>query len=113
MTFSDPWCAAGAAEKRARAFKEKRDKQWKLLGMREMKADLHDAKAKRAKGTVKPVTDAFGEAREAVRERVLTAYNEVDTLKCLHKGRRQPRNRVRSKYIHYLLSYEVLNVENR
>ena len=35
--------------KRARAFKEKRDKQWKVLGMREMKADLHDAKAKRAK----------------------------------------------------------------
>ena len=60
--------------KRARAFREKRDKQWKLLGMREMKADLHDAKAKRAKGTVKPVTDAFGEAREAVRKRALALH---------------------------------------
>ena len=78
-----------------------------------MKADLHDTKVKRAKGTVKPVTDAFGEAREAVRKRVLTAHMRWK-LKCLHnKGRRQPRNRVRSKYIHYLLSYEVLNVENQ
>ena len=63
---------------------------------------------------MKPVTDAFGEAREAVRKRALALHmsNEVDT-KCLHKRRRQPRNCVRSKYIHYLLSYEVLNVENR